>query len=115
MHRVAAWNKELTARALDRAERIPGITVYGPRDPGRRTALVAFTIDGHDPMDLAAALDRFGVEARGGCHCATLAHHALGLTPPATCRLSFALYNTLDEVDAAFDAVEQVAARGSAA
>jgi hypothetical protein len=45
------------------------------------------------------------VESRAGCHCATLAHHALRLSPPASCRLSFYLYNTLDEVDKAVAAV----------
>jgi cysteine desulfurase / selenocysteine lyase len=50
------------------------------------------------------------VESRAGCHCATLAHHALRLNPPASCRLSFYLYNTLDEVDSAVAAVAAVAA-----
>jgi cysteine desulfurase/selenocysteine lyase len=59
---------------------------------------------------VAEALDRAGVESRAGCHCATLAHHALGLTPPASCRLSFYLYNTLDEVDQAVAAVAAAAA-----
>jgi cysteine desulfurase/selenocysteine lyase len=115
MRRVSTWNASLTTRALERAERVPGLELYGPRDPARRTALVAFTVRGRDPLALATALDRLGVEARGGCHCATLAHHALGLTPPATCRLSFALYNTLDEVDLAFDAVERAVTRDAAA
>ena len=51
-----------------------------------------------------------GVESRAGCHCATLAHHALGLNPPASCRLSFYLYNTPGEVDRAVDAVAAIAA-----
>jgi cysteine desulfurase/selenocysteine lyase len=59
---------------------------------------------------VAQALNRAGVESRAGCHCATLAHHALGLTPPASCRLSFYLYNTPDEVDHAVAAVAAVAA-----
>jgi cysteine desulfurase/selenocysteine lyase len=108
MDRVAAWNQQLTARALDRLSAVPGITIYGPRDPGRRTSLVAFNVAGHDPMRLAVALNDAGVESRAGCHCATLAHHALGLTPPASCRLSFSLYNTLDEVDRAVDALADI-------
>jgi cysteine desulfurase/selenocysteine lyase len=63
---------------------------------------------------VAEALNQAGVESRAGCHCATLAHHALGLTPPASCRLSFYLYNTMDEVDAAVAAVAAVAAGRSA-
>jgi len=59
-------------------------------------------------MGVAEALDTYGIEARAGCHCATLAHHALGLDPPASCRLSFALYNTAEEVDRAVAALARV-------
>jgi cysteine desulfurase/selenocysteine lyase len=110
MNRVAAWNQLLTARALDGLGSIPGITIYGPRDPARRTSLVAFNLAGHDPVSVARALDQAGIESRAGCHCATLAHHALGLTPPASCRLSFYLYNTPGEVDRAVAAVAEIAA-----
>ncbi len=110
MNRISSWNQQLTARALDGLSAIPGLTVYGPRDPVRRTSLVAFNLAGHDPVDVASALNRAGVESRAGCHCATLAHHALRLNPPASCRLSFYLYNTPDEVDRAVAAVADVAA-----
>lgn len=105
MDRVSAWNSRLIARALDGLRTIDGITIYGPDDPSRRTSLVAFNLRDRDPVQVAETLDKAGVEARGGCHCATLAHHALGLTPPASCRLSFYLYNTPDEVDRAVAAV----------
>jgi cysteine desulfurase/selenocysteine lyase len=110
MDRISGWNRQLTARALDGLGAIPGITIYGPRDAAARTSLVAFNIAGHDPVAVAEGLDRAGVEARAGCHCATLAHHALGLSPPASCRLSFYLYNTPAEVDQAVDAVAAIAA-----
>ena len=110
MNRVAAWNQMLTGRALDGLASIPGITIYGPADPARRTSLVAFNLAGRDPVGVARALDQAGIESRAGCHCATLAHHALGLTPPASCRLSFYLYNTPGEVDRAVAAVAAIAA-----
>ena len=110
MRRVTAWNQMLTARALDGLAAIPGITIYGPRDAARRTSLVAFNLSGRDPVSVAENLDRAGVEARAGCHCATLAHHWLGLTPPASCRLSFYLYNTPGEIDQAVAAVADSAA-----
>ena len=109
MNRVSAWNQQLTSRALDRLGAVPGITIYGSRDAARRTSLVAFNLAGRDPVTVAEALNRAGVESRAGCHCATLAHHALGLTPPASCRLSFYLYNTLDDVDQAVAAVADIA------
>ena len=110
MNRIGSWNQQLTSRALNGLGAVPGITIYGPRDAAQRTSLVAFNLAGRDPIGVAEALDRAGVEARAGCHCATLAHHALGLSPPASCRLSFYLYNTPGEVDRAVAAVADIAA-----
>ena len=110
MSRVCQWHRQLTGRALAGLAQIPGLTIYGPRDPARRTSLVAFNLAGRDPVSVAEALDQAGVESRAGCHCATLAHHALGLDPPASCRLSFYLYNTPGEVDRAVAAVAAAAA-----
>ena len=111
MDSVSAWNRRLTTRALEGLRTIPGLTIYGPPDPSRRTSLVSFNVAGHDPVDVAEALNKAGVESRAGCHCATLAHRALRLDPPASCRLSFYLYNTLDDVDHAVDAVAAAASR----
>ena len=109
MGRVTAWCHKLTARALQRLHAIPGITVYGPRDAGERSSLVAFNVAGHDALALAQALNDAGVEARAGCHCASLAHRALGIE--SSCRLSFYLYNTLEEVDRAVGAVADIVAQ----
>ena len=50
------------------------------------------------------------MESRAGCHCASLAHRALDLEPAGSCRLSFYLYNTLDEVDYAADILAAIVA-----
>ena len=84
MGRLAAWNQQLTARALERLRTVPGVTVYGPLSAARRTSLVAFNVAGHDPMQLAVALNAAGVESRGGGHSASHAPHTLGSTPPPT-------------------------------
>ena len=110
MGRVTEWSRRLTAHALERLSAIPGITIYGPLDAAQRTALVAFNVQGRDPMALARSLNEAGVESRAGCHCATLAHHALRLDPPASCRFSFYLYNTIDEVERATDALADTVA-----
>ena len=108
MNRVSAWNRQLTSRALDGLAGIPALTIYGPREASQRTSLVAFNAVGRDPVSLAEGLNEAGVESRAGCHCATLAHHALGLAPPGSCRLSFYLYNTPGEVDRAVAAVAAI-------
>jgi cysteine desulfurase/selenocysteine lyase len=109
MSRITTYTQQLTHRALDMLRCVPGITLYGPRDARRRTPLVSFNLAGRNPMDVAEALNAAGVESRAGCHCATLAHHALKLDPPASCRLSFYLYNTLAEIDFATATVRAIA------
>ena len=108
MDRIRQHTQDLTARALDSLSRVPGLRIYGPSSAARRTSLVAFNLDGRDPFDVAERLSRDGVESRAGCHCATLAHRFLNLTPPASCRLSFYIYNTPDDIDRACDAVGAV-------
>src|SRR5215831_12685901 len=57
MDRICDWNRQLTSRALDGLGGIGGITIYGPRDPARRTSLVAFNLMGQDPIRVAEALN----------------------------------------------------------
>jgi cysteine desulfurase / selenocysteine lyase len=109
MDRVTRYTQQLTQRALDTLRRVPGITLYGSTDARRRAPLVSFNLAGRNPMEVAKALNTVGVESRAGCHCATLAHHALKLDPPASCRLSFYIYNTPSEVDFATSAVRAIA------
>jgi cysteine desulfurase/selenocysteine lyase len=108
MDAVGRHTRQVTEYALQRLQEVHGLTVYGPRVAADRSPLVAFTIAGMDPMDVARRLNEAGVESRAGCHCATLAHRDLGLTPPASCRLSFALYTTIEEVERAAAALERI-------
>jgi cysteine desulfurase/selenocysteine lyase len=110
MSRIGAWTAQLTLRAMTSLAAIPGLRVYGPPAGVPRAPLVAFTVDGRDPFELARALNARGVESRAGCHCATLAHHDFALDPPASCRLSFYVYNTEADVDRAVDAVRDAVA-----
>lgn len=111
MDRIGRHTAALTRRAIDGLLGVPGLRVLGVPAGGSRSPLVAFTVAGSDPFALAGELNRLGVESRAGCHCATLAHHDLGLDPPASCRLSFYLYNSDADVDRAVDAVRQVVGR----
>jgi cysteine desulfurase / selenocysteine lyase len=108
MAAVGRHTQALTGQAMQTLQDLPGITLYGPPSGQERSPLVAFNLAGRDPLQLAAALNDLGVESRAGCHCATLAHRDLGLTPPASCRLSFALYNTTDDVTRAVGAVQRI-------
>ncbi len=111
MDLVAQHTMALTEQAMAAAQEIPGLAVYGPGPATPRSPLLAFNVNGIDPMRIAEGLNDFGVESRAGCHCATLAHRDLGLTPPASCRLSFALYTSQDDVERAMNALRRVIKR----
>jgi cysteine desulfurase/selenocysteine lyase len=113
MSNVNSYLQWLTREAMLRLSDIPGIKIYGPVDAERRAPLISFNIPGIDPMALACQLAERGVEVRAGCHCATLAHHYLGLNPPASCRLSFYIYNNIDDVEKAVEAVKRIALTSS--
>jgi cysteine desulfurase/selenocysteine lyase len=105
MEIVESHETALTGKALKMLSKIEGIRIFGPKNPERRTSLVAFTHRSKSPFDIAEALNTLGVESRASCHCATLAHHFYGLNPPASCRLSFYIYNDMEDVERACDAV----------
>jgi cysteine desulfurase/selenocysteine lyase len=110
---VTAHTRELTEQALQAAYEIPGLTVYGPPLGTPRSPLLAFNRAGTEAVRLAEGLNELGVESRAGCHCATLAHRALGLDRPASCRLSFAVYTNADDVERAMTALRRVARRSA--
>ena len=82
---------------------VPGITVYGP-DVAHRGGIITFRIDGIHPEDLAAMLDQQDVFARHGHHCTMPLHSYLGVS--ATTRISFAAYNSTDDIAALMNAIE---------
>ncbi len=106
MEEVRGHGERLTALALEGLLARPGVTVYGPKEASRRGALVALNLRGIHPHDVATLLDRQGIAIRAGHHCAQPLHRRLGI--PASCRVSFHVYNTEDEVAQLLTAVDQV-------
>lgn len=105
---VASHEKSLSAALMKRMEKIEGATVWGP-SAAHRSGIVSFTIEGVAAQDLAILLDQKGFAIRVGHHCAMPLHNRLGIK--ASCRASFYLYNTIDEVEAFADALEAVVKR----
>lgn len=100
----------LTRRLLQGLSAIPGVTVYGPSDPDRRTAIVSFTVAGKRVSEIGRRLDEeFDVLCRVGLHCAPAAHKSLRTFPEGTVRFASGPLATLEEIDAALAAVKQVA------
>ena len=109
MERVGAHERELTARCLDALAAIPGVTLYGPRNPEMKGAVVAFNVAGIHPHDGAALLDQAGVAVRAGHHCAQPLAKRLGIG--GALRASFSVYNTASDVDRLAEAVARLDAQ----
>jgi cysteine desulfurase / selenocysteine lyase len=97
MPAVEAHEAELVAAALDGLSAVDGVRIIGPASLEHRGSPVSFVLDGVHAHDVGQVLDDEGVAVRVGHHCAWPLHRRFGIA--ATARASFAVYNTLDEVD----------------
>ena len=94
--RIAAHERDLVSYAQDRLREINSLRIIGTaKDKG---AIVSFDMKGAHPHDIATVIDRQGVAVRAGTHCVMPLLERFHV--PATCRASFAMYNTRAEVDA---------------
>ncbi|MBX7451265.1 cysteine desulfurase [Mycobacterium sp. G7A2] len=97
MPAVEAHERELVAAALTGLAEIDAVRIIGPTSMADRGSPVSFVVDGIHAHDVGQVLDDDGVAVRVGHHCAWPLHRRFGLA--ATVRASFAVYNTVDEVD----------------
>lgn len=88
---------QLVAAALEGLAGVDGVRIIGPQSLEHRGSPVSFVVDGVHAHDVGQVLDDDGVAVRVGHHCAWPLHRRFGVS--ATARASFAVYNTLDEVD----------------
>ena len=101
---IAAHEQSLLRYATERLAAIPGLTIHGTAP--EKAAIVSFSLEGAHAHDIGTIVDRAGVALRTGHHCAQPLHEKLGVA--ATARASFALYNTIEEVDALAASVRSV-------
>ncbi len=94
--RIRAHEDGLIRYAHERLGELNSVKIIGKAK--EKGALVSFEMKGAHPHDVATIIDRSGVAVRAGTHCVMPLLNRIGVT--ATCRASFALYNTKDEVDA---------------
>jgi len=107
LENIHAHESVLVKYAAEKLVTIPGFTMYGP-PADQRAGLIAFTVKGVHPHDLAQGLDSAGIAVRAGHHCAMPLHDKFGIA--ATARASFYLYNTREEADTLVNTVEKVRA-----
>lgn len=98
---------ELSKYTLNKFEELETAEVYGPEEPEKRTGLVTFNLKGIHPHDVAGILDsEFSVAIRSGMHCAQPLVERIG--QKSTCRASFYIYNTKEEIDILMDGLAKV-------
>ena len=103
--KIHQHEKSLVRRAVELLSDIDGVTMFGP-GPDERAGILSFVVEGVHAHDVSQWLDTRGVAVRAGHHCAMPLHKRLGVS--ATSRVSFYLYNTVEEVDVFADAVREV-------
>lgn len=104
---IEAIEKELVDYALPQLRELPYVELYGcDSEQDNKTGIIAFNIKDVHPHDVATILDSYGVAVRAGHHCAQPLHRYLDLN--ASCRASFYLYNTREDIDRWLNAVKKV-------
>ncbi|MFZ2289499.1 MAG: cysteine desulfurase [Halopseudomonas yangmingensis] len=101
---AAAHEQALLAYAEERARQVPGLRLVGTA--AHKTSVMSFLLEGAHPADVGMLLDQQGVAVRTGNHCAQPIMDQYGI--PGTVRASFSFYNTRDDVDRLFAALDKV-------
>ena len=101
---LAAHENALLAAATEQAQAFDGLKIVG--NAATKVGVLSFLLDGAHPADVGTLLDQQGVAVRTGHHCCMPLMDGLGI--PGTVRASFSIYNTLEEVDSLFRALEKV-------
>ena len=107
MENIRNHELELTKYALEQMEKVPGITLYGTKEPKKRGGVVSFNFNDVHPHDVGTIIDKDGVAIRSGHHCAQVLMEKLNVA--ATNRASFYIYTTKEEIDALITALQNVA------
>jgi len=101
---MEAAEQALLIRARQLVETVPGMELIG--SAGQKVPVMSFKIAGLHPSDIGTLLDQQGIAIRTGHHCAMPLMDFYGV--PGTARASFAFYNTLEEVDQLFAALQKI-------
>jgi cysteine desulfurase family protein len=107
---IRAHEVVLTHRLIAGLRGIPGVIVYGTLDAELQTATVSFNISGMECSEVGLRLDdEHGILCRVGLHCTPAAHRTIGTFPDGTVRFGLSAFTTMEEVETALAAVEELA------
>ena len=105
--RIEAIERDLLSYALPQLRELPFVELYGcDSTRGNKTGIITFNVKDVHPHDVSTILDSYGVAIRAGHHCAQPLMRYLGQN--ATCRASFYLYNTHEDIDQFISALKKV-------
>ncbi len=104
LDKIAAHEQYLTRYAMEQLQTIPGMRIFGTSS--HKDAVVSFLVGDIHHLDMGTLLDRLGIAVRTGHHCAEPLMTRLGIA--GAVRASFALYNTVEEVDSLVAGVRRV-------
>ena len=103
MDNVEKIEKELMKYALSELSKLNFVTVYGPKEIEKHASVISFNVNGIHPHDVASILDSKNVCVRSGNHCAQPLLRYMGID--STCRASFYIYNTKEDIDRLIEAL----------
>ena len=95
LENILSYEKFLYDNAYEKINNIPNINIIGHSE--NKGAILSFTMDNAHPSDIATLFDQDGIAIRSGHHCTQPLMKRLGLTQ--TARVSFGLYNILEDID----------------
>ena len=104
MDNIYRYEQELTEYAMSQLLKIDETVIFGPKD--KHDAVISFQVGNIHHLDMGTLLDRLGIAVRTGHHCAEPLMRRLGID--GTCRASFALYNTKDDVDTLVNGIRRI-------
>ena len=105
MDNVEKIEKEVLSYAMEELQKLDFITIYGPKELENHAAVISFNVNKVHPHDVASVLDSENVCIRSGNHCAQPLLRYMGLD--STCRASFYIYNTKEDVDRLIKALKK--------
>ncbi len=103
---IKEHNRELLQYAFAKLRDVSGLRLYGPSKPDDKGGVVAFSMQGIHPHDIATILDEEGIAIRSGHHCAQPLCDRF--VQPALARISFGIYNEKEDIDALYKGLLKV-------
>ena len=100
---IVAYEDTLLQYATSELLKIEGVKIYGTAK--QKTGIISFNIEGIHPYDIGVIVDKLGVAIRTGHHCTQPIMERYNI--PGTARISFAIYNTKEEIDICIAAIKQ--------